>query len=77
MTFILLQRIKCLKYFPLIFLEIFCCFRNCGPVGPSKAVTREQNLAAVLVCTVTVFLVCHTPRLLLNCTEVAMIDRQE
>ena len=36
--------------------------RNSGLAAPSKAVSREHNLAAVLICTVTVFMVCHTPR---------------
>ena len=53
-----------------------CVCRNSRLAGPSKAVSREHNLAAVLVCTVTVFLVCHSPRLVLNCTELFMIDRQ-
>ena len=65
-----------LKYFHLIDFSQNIFSRNSGLAAPSKAVSREHNLAAVLICTVTVFLVCHTPRLVLNCTELFMIDRQ-
>jgi hypothetical protein len=39
-----------------------------------KDVTREMNLAAVLVCIVVVFLICHMPRLLLNLIDMLNIN---
>ena len=45
-------------------------------MAPSKAVSREQNLAAIFICIVTVFLIYHTPRLVLNCMELFLIDKQ-
>ena len=46
--------------------------KKCGLVGLSKAVSREQNLAAVLVRTVYAFMIRHTPRLFLNCTWILL-----
>ena len=34
----------------------------------------ELNLATVLICIVAVFLICHIPRVILNCTEFFLVD---
>ncbi len=47
--------------------RIVCCRK--------KDVTREMNLAVVLVCIVVVFLICHLPRLLLNLIDVLNINQ--
>ena len=34
----------------------------------------EMNLAAILLCIVVVFIICHFPRILLNVHELIMLD---
>ncbi len=40
----------------------------------NKQRASEMNLAAVLLCIVFLFLVCHFPRILLNVHEFFMLD---
>ena len=40
----------------------------------NRAVSGELNLATVLICIVVVFIICHVPRIILNCTELFMLD---
>jgi len=55
-----------------LFLAYLSNLRNCCR---KKDLTREMNLAAVLVCVVVVFLTCHMPRLLLNLIDVLNINQ--
>ena len=41
----------------------------------NRAVNGELNLATVLICIVAVFLICHIPRVVLNCTEFFLVDQ--
>ena len=40
----------------------------------NKSGSSEANLAIVLICIVMVFLFCHIPRVILNCTEFFMVE---
>ena len=40
----------------------------------NKSGSSEANLATVLICIVMVFLFCHIPRVILNCTEFFMVE---
>jgi len=40
----------------------------------NRAVSGELNLASVLICVVAVFLICHIPGVILNCTEFFLVD---
>ena len=40
----------------------------------NRAVSGELNLATVLICIVVVFIICHVPRIILNCAELFMLD---
>ena len=41
----------------------------------NRAVSGELNLATVLICIVVVFIICHIPRVILNCAEFFMLDQ--
>jgi len=40
----------------------------------NSSTSNEMNLAGILVCIVIVFLICHFPRLLINCAEFLMTN---
>ena len=40
----------------------------------NKSGSCEVNLATVLICIVMVFLFCHIPRVILNCTEFFLVE---
>ena len=42
----------------------------------STNVKRELNLVTVLIFIVIVFIICHIPRVILNCMELLMIDKE-
>ncbi len=40
----------------------------------NKQKASEMNLAAILICIVIVFIICHSPRIMLNVHEFFMLD---
>ena len=49
-------------------------FRYTHQKATNRSVSGELNLATVLICIVVVFLFCHVPRVVLNCTEFFFLD---